>query len=98
METVAQISQSLPSIVLAPPLSPPMPISVTNCPPRSKTTYLTTETLIVSTTVCPVADATGVNGAVPTKNTTVTEVIGGGENGISTLTTSTIFATRTATM
>ncbi|KAJ5507777.1 hypothetical protein N7527_009920 [Penicillium freii] len=64
------------------------PSSVTNCPLRSKTTYLTTETLIVSTTVCPVADATGVNGAVPTKNTTVTEAIGGGENGVSTLTTS----------
>ncbi|OQE03477.1 hypothetical protein PENSOL_c001G01279 [Penicillium solitum] len=75
------------------------PSSVTNCPLRSKTTYLTTETLIVSTTVCPVADATGVNGAVPTKNTTppsTTEAIGGGENGASKLTTSTIFATRTA--
>lgn len=31
------------------------PSSVTNCPLRSKTTYLTTETLVVSTTVCPVA-------------------------------------------
>jgi hypothetical protein len=39
---------------------------VTNCPLRSKTTYLTTETLLVSTTICPVADATGVNGAVAT--------------------------------
>lgn len=77
------------------------PSSVTNCPLRSKTTYLTTETLIVSTTVCPVADVTGVNGAVPTKNTTppsATEAIGGGENGASKLTTSTIFATRTATV
>ncbi|CAI7651715.1 unnamed protein product [Penicillium crustosum] len=77
------------------------PSSVTNCPLRSKTTYLTTETLIVSTTVCPVADATGVNSAVSTKNITppsTTEAIGGGENGASKLTTSTIFATRTATV
>ncbi|KAJ5208994.1 hypothetical protein N7449_003373 [Penicillium cf. viridicatum] len=77
------------------------PSSVTNCPLRSKTTYLTTETLVVSTTVCPVVDAIGVNGTVPTKHTTspsVTEAIGGGENDASTLTTSTIFATRTATV
>ncbi|KAJ5616206.1 hypothetical protein N7537_001320 [Penicillium hordei] len=77
------------------------PSSVTNCPLRSKTTYLTTETLVLSTTIYPVADATGVNGAVPTKHTTspsVIEVIGGGENDASTLTTSTIFATRTATV
>ncbi|CAI7602833.1 unnamed protein product [Penicillium palitans] len=77
------------------------PSSVTNCPLRSKTTYLTTETLIVSTTICPVADATGVNGAVPIKNTSppsATEAIGGGKNGASKLATSTIFATRIATV
>lgn len=77
------------------------PSSVTNCPLRSKTTYLTTETLVVSTTVCPVADATATNGAVPTKHTTspsATEAIGGSDNSASKLTTSTIFATRTATV
>ncbi|KGO69384.1 hypothetical protein PITC_065200 [Penicillium italicum] len=77
------------------------PSSVTNCPLRSKTTHLTTETLVVSTTICPVADATGTNGAVPTKDSaspSVTEAIGGGDNGASELTTSTIFATRTATV
>ncbi|CAI7580322.1 unnamed protein product [Penicillium glandicola] len=74
------------------------PSSVTNCPLRSKTTYLTTETLVVSTTICPVADATGTNGAVPTHATpSVTQVIGG-DNGASEMTTSTIFATRTATV
>ncbi|KAJ5384473.1 hypothetical protein N7517_002384 [Penicillium concentricum] len=74
------------------------PSSVTNCPLKSKTTHLVTETLVVSTTVCPVADAT-VTGAVPTKHTTspsVTEPIGGGE--ASTLTTSIIFTTITSTV
>ncbi|KAJ5499724.1 hypothetical protein N7453_008775 [Penicillium expansum] len=77
------------------------PSSVTNCPLRSKTTYLTTETLVVSTTVCPVADATGTNVAVATKHTappSVTGAIGSGDNGAPKLTTSTIFATRTATV
>lgn len=34
------------------------PSSVTKCPARSKSTFLTTETIAVITTVCPVADAT----------------------------------------
>ncbi|OQE45875.1 hypothetical protein PENCOP_c001G03546 [Penicillium coprophilum] len=77
------------------------PSSVTNCPLKSKTTNVVTETLVVSTTVCPVADATGTNGAVPTKHTTspsVTEAIGGGDNGAPKMTTSTIFTTVTSTV
>ncbi|KAJ6112297.1 hypothetical protein N7523_008358 [Penicillium sp. IBT 18751x] len=33
------------------------PSSVINCPARSRTTYVTTETIYVSTTVCPVAES-----------------------------------------
>lgn len=68
------------------------PSSVTNCPARSKTTYLTTETIAVTTTVCPVADATQTTssyisgGEAPTKS----EELG--------FTTSTVFSTRTATI
>ncbi|EKV08742.1 hypothetical protein PDIG_66060 [Penicillium digitatum PHI26] len=77
------------------------PSSVTNCPLRSKTTYLTTETLLLSTTVCPVAKATGTNSAVSTKHTTspsVTEAVEGVDIGAPKLTISTIFATHTATV
>ncbi|KAJ5657869.1 uncharacterized protein N7484_001518 [Penicillium longicatenatum] len=68
------------------------PSSVTNCPARSKTTLLTTETIAVSTTVCPVAEATQITtpsipgGEAPTKS----EELG--------FTTSTVFSTRTATI
>ncbi|KAJ5306914.1 hypothetical protein N7508_005929 [Penicillium antarcticum] len=77
------------------------PSSVTNCPLRSKTAYLTTETLIVSTTVCPVTDATATAGAVATQDVTlpaVTQIAGGNDNGGSQMTTSTIYATRTVTI
>ncbi|RAL03309.1 uncharacterized protein BO80DRAFT_492029 [Aspergillus ibericus CBS 121593] len=53
----------------------------------SKTTYLTTETLVVSTTVCPVADATGSSGPAVTQHASSPS-----------LTTSTIFTTRTTTI
>ncbi|KAJ5514069.1 hypothetical protein N7463_003621 [Penicillium fimorum] len=75
------------------------PSSVTNCPLNSKTTCVVTETLVVSTTVCPVADATDTNGAMPTKHTaspSVTETIGGSD--ASMLTTSTIFTTIMSTV
>ncbi|KAJ5467730.1 hypothetical protein N7475_005482 [Penicillium sp. IBT 31633x] len=77
------------------------PSSVTNCPLKSKTTYLTTETLIVATTVCPVSGTTGINGAVPTEPTassSVTGTIANGRIGPSQIITSTIFTTRTATV
>jgi hypothetical protein len=77
------------------------PSSVTNCPLRSKTTYLTTETLVVSTTICPVADTTSVSGAVvvnPAGLSSTTEAVENSGNGGSKLTISTIFATYTATI
>lgn len=77
------------------------PSSVTNCPLRSKTTYLTTETLVVSTTICPVSEATGTSGAIatnPAGSAATTEAAQQGDNGGSELTTSTIFATHTATV
>ncbi|PYH98490.1 hypothetical protein BO71DRAFT_438117 [Aspergillus ellipticus CBS 707.79] len=44
------------------------PSSVTNCPLRSQTTYLTTETLVVSTTMCPVtAFANNIHRAIHTR-------------------------------
>ncbi|KAJ5769091.1 hypothetical protein N7520_003650 [Penicillium odoratum] len=68
------------------------PSSVTNCPARSKTTFLTTETIAVTTTVCPVADATQ----------TTSPSISGGEAATKSeelgFTTSTVFNTRTATI
>ncbi|KAJ5835057.1 hypothetical protein N7447_001083 [Penicillium robsamsonii] len=75
------------------------PFSVTICPLKSKPTHVVIETLVVSTTVCPVADATNTNGAVPTKHTappSVTEVIGDGN--ASSLTTSTVFTTIISTV
>jgi hypothetical protein len=77
------------------------PSSVANCPLKSKTTYLTTETLVVSTTVCPVADATATADTVATQVMTspsVTQVARCNGNSGSQLTTSTIYATRTATI
>lgn len=83
------------------------PSSVTNCPLRSKTTYLTTETLVVSTTVCPITDATAtatagdVAATAGTQDVTSpagTQIAGGNANIPSRLTTSTIYATRTATI
>ncbi|KAJ5681730.1 uncharacterized protein N7477_001670 [Penicillium maclennaniae] len=35
------------------------PSTVTNCPATAKTTYVITETIVVSTTVCPVTEAEG---------------------------------------
>ncbi|OGE50781.1 hypothetical protein PENARI_c015G01165 [Penicillium arizonense] len=77
------------------------PSLVAHCPLRSKTTYLTTETLVVSTTVCPVADATATADTVATQAMTspsAIQVPGSNGNGGSQLTTSTIYATRTATI
>ncbi|PYH69423.1 uncharacterized protein BO88DRAFT_461734 [Aspergillus vadensis CBS 113365] len=79
------------------------PSSVTNCPLRSKTTYVTTETLVVSTTVCPVADSTGSSGAMITETAhppSATVAVGnsGGSMGNSDITTSTILSTRIITV
>lgn len=75
------------------------PSSVTNCPLRSKTTYLTTETLVVSTTICPVSEVTATSVSATTAKQTspaITDVPG---NGASLeLTTSTVYATHTATV
>ncbi|KAK9854122.1 hypothetical protein MYU51_004891 [Penicillium brevicompactum] len=74
------------------------PSSVTNCPLRSKTTYLTTETLVVSTTICPVSEATATGASATAKQTSpvVTGMSGNGAD--SELTTSTVYATHTATV
>ncbi|GLA06273.1 hypothetical protein AnigIFM60653_006799 [Aspergillus niger] len=80
------------------------PSSVTNCPLRSKTTYVTTETLVVSTTVCPVADITGSSGAVITTQSasypSASVAVGDnwGSMGGSDITTSTILSTRVITV
>ncbi|OJZ90104.1 hypothetical protein ASPFODRAFT_129497 [Aspergillus luchuensis CBS 106.47] len=79
------------------------PSSVTNCPLRSKTTYVTTETLVVSTTVCPVADSTGSNGAMTTEtahppSATVSVGKSGGSMGDYDIITSTILSTRIITV
>ncbi|GAT22875.1 hypothetical protein RIB2604_01700110 [Aspergillus luchuensis] len=79
------------------------PSSVTNCPLRSKTTYVTTETLVVSTTVCPVADSTGSSGAMTTETAhppSATVAVGksAGSMGDSDITTSTILSTRIITV
>lgn len=79
------------------------PSSVTNCPLKSKTTYVTTETLVVSTTVCPVADSTGSSGAMITDTAhppSATVAVGnsGGSMGDSDITTSTILGTRIITV
>ncbi|KAI2922037.1 hypothetical protein CBS147343_3294 [Aspergillus niger] len=80
------------------------PSSVTNCPLRSKTTYVTTETLVVSTTVCPVADITGSSGAIITTQTashpsaTVAVVDNWSSMGGYDITTSTILSTRVITV
>lgn len=77
------------------------PSSVTNCPLRSKTTYLTTETLLVSTTVCPMADSTGSSSTTTTDHATspsATEAIGYTGIGNSGLTTSTVWTTHTTTV
>ncbi|RAK84862.1 hypothetical protein BO79DRAFT_247876 [Aspergillus costaricaensis CBS 115574] len=79
------------------------PSSVTNCPLRSKTTYVTTETLVVSTTVCPVADSTGSSGAMINEtahppSATVADGKSGGSMGDSDITTSTILSTRIITV
>ncbi|KAL3258426.1 hypothetical protein ABHI18_006046 [Aspergillus niger] len=80
------------------------PSLVTNCPLRSKTTYVTTETLVVSTTVCPVADITGSSGAVITTQSashpSASVAVGDnwGSMGGSDITTSTILSTRVITV
>ncbi|RAL13538.1 uncharacterized protein BO97DRAFT_343081 [Aspergillus homomorphus CBS 101889] len=48
------------------------PSSVTDCPVRSRTTYLTTETVLVSTTICPITEAGG---------STTTTTTAGSSNG-----------------
>ncbi|SPB50693.1 unnamed protein product [Aspergillus niger] len=80
------------------------PSSVTNCPLRSKTTYVTTETLVVSTTVCPVADITGSSGAVIATQSAShpSASVAVGDNWSSMggfdITTSTILSTRVITV
>ncbi|KAJ5915874.1 hypothetical protein N7454_010781 [Penicillium verhagenii] len=67
------------------------PSAIPNCPPSSKTTFVTTETVVVSTTVCPVADATQTT-SLPS---------GGKPSGKPDgpeFTTSTIYSTRTDTI
>ncbi|KAJ5691835.1 hypothetical protein N7462_001258 [Penicillium macrosclerotiorum] len=68
------------------------PSSVTDCPAREKITRTTTETILVSTTVCPVS-------AAETTHTVETGSAGIGSGTDSeSYTTSTIFSTRTATI
>jgi hypothetical protein len=67
--------------------------TVTNCPARS--TYVTTETILVSTTICPVEASTTTNpgGAIITGSPAVP-----GNNGGHHYTTETILSTRTVTV
>ncbi|GLA40199.1 hypothetical protein AnigIFM63309_007810 [Aspergillus niger] len=68
------------------------PSSVPNCPLRSKTTYASTETLVVATTVYPVPKVTNTKANAPLPSVTRAS-----EEGPS-LTTSTILSTRIATI
>nr|XP_025549323.1 hypothetical protein BO97DRAFT_426694 [Aspergillus homomorphus CBS 101889]RAL10169.1 hypothetical protein BO97DRAFT_426694 [Aspergillus homomorphus CBS 101889] len=77
------------------------PSSVTNCPARSRTTYLTTETIVAYTTICPAAEATGAHVVTTTHHVpsaAATGVVGNVAIGGSEVTTSTILTTRTTTI
>ncbi|RAH46168.1 uncharacterized protein BO95DRAFT_119501 [Aspergillus brunneoviolaceus CBS 621.78] len=63
------------------------PSSVANCPARERTTSLTTETVVIGTTICPATIPAG----QPTASA------GAGPEG-ELLTTSTVFTTRTSTV
>ncbi|KAJ5930351.1 hypothetical protein N7466_005844 [Penicillium verhagenii] len=75
------------------------PASVTNCPARMKTTSLTTETIVVSTTVCPVTEAAGATQTGYPSGTSA-QTAGGNDNGNegSESTISTVWSTRIATV
>ncbi|KAL3492163.1 hypothetical protein BJX62DRAFT_236600 [Aspergillus germanicus] len=62
------------------------PSTITNCPASEQTTFVTTETVVASTTICPVQ---------PQLTTTIT---GDEAPGTPASTTSTVFTTRTATI
>ncbi|KAJ5918160.1 hypothetical protein N7454_010535 [Penicillium verhagenii] len=75
------------------------PASVTNCPARMKTTSLTTETIVVSTTVCPVVEAVGATQTgSPSGSSAQTAGGNGNGNGGSESTISTVWSTRIATV
>ncbi|RDW64381.1 uncharacterized protein DSM5745_09792 [Aspergillus mulundensis] len=74
------------------------PSSVTDCPARSRTTSLTTETILAYTTVCPVAEAeaTGGHGVTTTQHSPVSTATGAISS--SELTTSTMLSTQIITI
>ncbi|KAJ5371761.1 hypothetical protein N7517_003767 [Penicillium concentricum] len=67
------------------------PSSVLDCPASAKSTYVTTETIILSTTICPVTAAEPTVTAAPK----ITESTGAEDLAY---TASTVFSTRTATI
>ncbi|KAJ9290830.1 hypothetical protein DTO021C3_1424 [Paecilomyces variotii] len=67
------------------------PSSVQNCPARSKTTYVTTKTIAISTTVCPVTET-------QEASVTAAPVASSAVDGTALFTTSTVYSTRTATI
>ncbi|KAJ5628454.1 hypothetical protein N7490_010682 [Penicillium lividum] len=74
------------------------PASVTDCPARLKTNLLTTETIAVSTTVCPITEAAGASQTSSASEFTITGAANQGTgNGGSESTISTIWSTRVAT-
>ncbi|KAJ5752262.1 hypothetical protein N7520_009179 [Penicillium odoratum] len=73
--------------------------SVTDCPARLKTTFLTTETITVSTTICPITEAAGATQTSSASESTITGAANQGTgNGGSESTISTIWSTRVATV
>ncbi|KAJ5902146.1 hypothetical protein N7495_002674 [Penicillium taxi] len=74
------------------------PSSVTDCPAREKTTQLTTETIVVSTTICPVTAVKATQTATSVATSVATNVaidLGASDENF---TTSTILSTRIATI
>ncbi|KAJ9264755.1 hypothetical protein DTO271D3_6 [Paecilomyces variotii] len=67
------------------------PSSVQNCPARSKTTYLTTKTIAISTTICPVTET-------QEASVTAAPVASSRSDSTALFTTSTVYSTRTATI
>ncbi|KAF7133753.1 hypothetical protein CNMCM5793_005107 [Aspergillus hiratsukae] len=74
------------------------PSSMTNCPASHKSTYTTTETVLVSTTICPVtaAERPTITGVPGPATTTGSHALPGG--GSVDVITSTVLTTRTATV
>ncbi|KAJ5908979.1 hypothetical protein N7495_001661 [Penicillium taxi] len=69
------------------------PSSVTDCPASQKTTFTTTETIVLSTTVCPVTEST------PTTSASLSSGSGSGSgSGDEGFSTSTLFSTRMSTI